>query len=84
VLRRAWRSVAKVSGTPASRLRLVGLYGPMWLGRIAAAGPAADGERIEVLLDPRGEDGVLGYVAIARDEATGRTHRASVPRPGGR
>jgi hypothetical protein len=56
----------------------------MWLGRIAAAGPAADGERIEVLLDPRGEDGVLGYVAIARDEATGRTHRASVPRPGGR
>ncbi len=76
--------MTRASGVPASRLTLVGVYGPLRLGRIAAAGLAPDGVRLEVLLQPEGADVRLGYVALARDQATGRTHRASVVASGSR
>jgi len=84
VLRRGWRAVARARRAPAFRLTLVGVYGPLRLGRIAAAGPAPDGIRLEMLLQPEGADVRLGYVALARDQATGRTHRASLVANGSR
>lgn len=78
VLRRSWTLIARTSGVPSSRLRLVGIYGPMRLGRVAGAGLAPDGERLEVLLDPSGRDQPVGYVALAHDPETDTTHRSTV------
>jgi len=75
----AWQAVQRDHGAGGADLRLAGVYGPLPLGAVSAAGLEPDG-RLRVVLAGR-RPGPTGDLALARDEATGRLVRADAPYP---
>jgi len=79
-LGRGWRRVLREHAHPAGDMRLVGVWGPLPLARVAGAVLEADG-RLAVTLVPGRPGGPRGDVLLARHVPTGRLLRSDVPRP---
>ena len=79
-LRAGWTTVAAEHAVPAASLRLVGIYGPLPLGAVAAVGLPPESDRAEVVLRITRMPGPSGDLVLARDVRTGALLRALVPR----
>jgi len=79
-LGRGWRRLLAEHPHPVDEMRLVGVWGPLPLARVARAVLGPDG-RLSVVLVPGRTGGPRGDVLLARHLPTGRLLRTDDPWP---